>query len=397
MRRRTPASSTSPLSVPRQLLRRQPEVSGPDFSLLWMFLAGALLMALASAAGGQTAPAPEPVPRFSGEVTVTEVLLDVLVADRDGNLILGLGPEDFRVEADGNPVELTGLTFYSNRRYLGQADADKLGVDPDAVPDRRYFVLLFDDQRRNGGALLQRHLAATRDAERWIDEKLEPGDRVAVASFDVKLKLHADFTGDREALRAAVRAAATGQEGRAEWPSRRSGGGELALGARLPTGNDLRDATPTIYEALQVLADAAAPIRGRKNLVLFSIGFGDLNSIGQYTRDTRYHQPTVEALNGGNVAVYSVNLAEPGVDNRLADALNDFALLTGGRVFREVVSFTLPLEQIARATNGYYLLSYRVEHAAGEMGYRKVEVDALNPEFRVTARRGYRFGDGDSP
>lgn len=393
MRRPSSSPSSDSLSIPQELMRRRGAAAGADLSLLWMFLAGALAMALAAAASGQEPPSP---PRFQGEVTVSEVLLDVLVTDREGNVILGLRPGDFRVTEGGEPVEIADVTFYSNRRYLGSAAAAAAGIDPDQVPDRRYFVLLFDDQRRNEAearGVLQRQLAAARDAERWLERELQPGDRVAVASWDVKLKLHADFTGEREELVAAVRAAARGAEGRADWPSRRGSGEEPALATRLPAGKELRDATSTIYEALQTLADAAAPIRGRKNLVLFSTGFGEIGAFGLYARDYRYHRETIEALNDANVAIYSIDLVPPGWRHPLSESLNDFAQATGGRFYHDVVAFGVPLEQISEITNGYYLLAYRAEHDAGEQGYREVEVETVNPEFRVTARRGYRFGD----
>jgi len=392
MRRRPHVTSITALEGHRALRRRTAAVA-PDLSLLWMFLAGALLMALASRAHGQVAGQ---TPEFRGEVTVSEVLLDALVADREGHVIVGLRPDDFEVREGGRPVELTGVTFYSNRRYLGASGAAALGIDPDAVPDRRYFILFFDDQRHNSldaRGLLQRQMAAARDAESWIRDELAPGDRVAVASFDFKLKLHADFTADREALVAAVRAAAKGDEGRADWPSRRSDDDVGSLAGALPTGKELRKATPTIYEALQTLAKAAGPIQGRKNLVLFSIGFGDVNSLGQYVRDARYHRSTLEALNAANVAVYSVDLAEAGTRHPFSDALSEISLATGGRFFQNVVNFATPLDQVSETTNGYYLLSYRAEHPAGEKGFQEVEVETKNPEFRVTARSGYRYGD----
>jgi len=388
-------SSSIPALNPLRATHRRTETVAPDLSLLWMFLAGALLMALASSARGQTAAN---APEFAGEVTVSEVLLDALVTDRDGNVIVGLGPDDFEVREGGQPVELTGVTFYSNRRYLGEAGAAALGIDPSAVPDRRYFILFFDDQRHNAlgvRGLLQRQMSAARDAERWIREELAPGDRVAVASFDFKLKLHADFTADREALVAAVYAAAKGDDGRADWPSRRAGDDEGSLAGALPSGKELREATPRIYEALQTLARAAGPIQGRKNLVLFSIGFGDVNSLGQYVRDARYHRPTMEALNAANVAVYSVDLAEPGTRHPFSDALSEIALNTGGRFYQNVVNFGTPLEQVSKSTNGYYLLSYRARHPAGEQGFQKVDVEAVNREFEVTARSGYRYGDAE--
>ena len=373
-----------------------------DRSLYWMMLAGLAALALAAVANGQTAPQERPAGAFSGEVEVTEVLLDALVTDRAGNVILGLGPDDFRVTEDGRPVTVAGLTFYSNRRYLDEAGAARLGIDPASVPDRRYFILFFDDQRTDSlqaPGLLDRQIRAGLDAEAWLESGLEPGDLAAVASFDYKLKLHADFTADREALRAAVRGAVRGADGRLDWPSRRAGDSDTpSLAAALPAGTALRDATPRIYDALRVLADAAAAIPGRKNLLLYSNGFGDLDrtgreALGRYTRDQRFYPPMARALNGANVAVYGVDLTPMGTRNELQNSLNDLALDTGGRLFFNLPSFTRPLDDVARETNGYYLIAYRSERPAGASGFQKVEVTTVNPEFRITARRGYRYGD----
>ena len=63
-------------------------------------------------------PQEKPQGQFEGRVNVNEVLLDVLVTDARGNVIVGLDKNDFVVTENGRPVELNGLTFYSNRRLL---------------------------------------------------------------------------------------------------------------------------------------------------------------------------------------------------------------------------------------------------------------------------------------
>src|SRR5947209_9009165 len=56
----------------------------------------------------------KPLGQFQGKVNVNEVLLDVLVTDAKGNVIVGLDKNDFVVKENGKPVALTGVTFYSN-------------------------------------------------------------------------------------------------------------------------------------------------------------------------------------------------------------------------------------------------------------------------------------------
>lgn len=352
---------------------------------------------LTPAVFAQDAPS-RPSAEFEGLVEVGEVLLDVLVTDKEGNVILGLGPGDFKVEEDGKPVEVTGATFYSNRRFLEGADAAQLaGVDPDDVPVDRYFILFFHDQRQDYPQLTSQQLDLGRYAKLWAREQLAPNDWVAVASYDVKLKVQQDFTRDVEAIVRGIDAAVQGKD-RDSWPSRQQALAEgPSLLAHLSQGKALRKETWTLYHGLQVLAEAAGHVRARKNLLMFSIGFGEVNAAGFYTPDQRYYPSMVQALNDNNVAVYAIDLlptSEGGniFARTLNDSLSQLADDTGGRFYRQFITFATPLKQVAEDNNGYYLLSFRTEHAAGEEKYRKVEVEARNPEFRVRARQGYLAG-----
>lgn len=357
----------------------------------WSLLAAALLLAI---------PALRPLPAqpaFEGKVEVTEALIDVLVTDRDGNVILGLKPGDFKLREAGRPVEVVAATFYSNRRFLDAAGAARLGIDPAAVPDQRLFVLLFHDQSSKAGEvpdLLARQLRAGRDTARWLRDGLQPGDLVAVASYGTSLALHQDFTADRAALERAVDRAVKNAAPPKSWPSRTPAESGLpALTATLPEGRALRDASESLEKALATLGRAAAPIAGRKNLVLFTSGFGSTGGLGgQYVIEKRLYDPMVEGLNAGNVAAYAVDLVAPGVEHALENSISRLAADTGGRPFFDLLDFSTPLVTIAESTNGYYLVAFRSEHPAGESGYAPIEVELSNPEFRVTARKGYRFG-----
>lgn len=337
-----------------------------------------------------------PAGEVSERVEVTEVLLDVLVTDARGNVILGLDESDFVVTEDGKPVELTDVVFYSNRRLLDDPAATAASRRPEVSPgtEDRYFILFLDDQRSaamEAPRLLTQQMEAVRRAREWVKTEMVPGDHVAVVSYDQKLKVHQDFTSDRAALDAALAAAAKGKDPGGNWPSRIEGGASLRAG--LPRGNALRKETPTIYEALQVLARSAGGFRGRKNLLYFGIGFGRINNFGQYTPDPRYYDDTVRALNDNNVAFYAVDLTPPGTQHVLSDAMNQIANETGGKYYFNIVDFLTPLRQVSEENSGYYLLSYRATHPAGEDGFQRVRVEVRNPEFRVRAREGYVYGE----
>ena len=375
--------------------------------LSWSFSIAALLtLAVSPAARAQT-PAVEPIGQqeapllvapFGAEILVSEVLLDVMVTDKEGNPILGLGPDDFAITEDDRPVKVTGATFYSNRRHVGTEPAPAGAREDNAGLAPHYFIFLFDDQRRNSAdvpGLLQRQVRAGRDAIEWLREGLAPTDWVAVAGYDNRLKLFQDFSQDREALERAIQSATTGRSGRENFPSRQSPStpGAPALAPGLPVGDALGQETPTIYEALTVIGEASASLVGRKNLLMFTTGFGRMNRFRQYEPDPRYFEPMSESLNDANVAIYTFDLTDTGANHPFANAMSHISDDTGGRYFPNVLHFKTPIADVARETSGYYLVSYRAEHLTGLRGFQRVEVTLANPELEVTARKGYRFGE----
>ena len=351
----------------------------------------ALLAAVLPAAAQQ-----QPAGRFDERIQVTEVLLDVMVTDADGNVVVGLGAQDFVVEEDGRPVEIGSATFYGSARLLGSAAvADRL--TPGAAPaSDRFFILFFHDLRREAPTLLRQQREAAVQSRRWVESSLGESDWVAVVSYYAKLRVHQDFTRDRSRLLAAIDEVAGGKDPGATWTAAAQLGEEPSLTRYLPQGKELRKETTRIQDALKLLGEAAANTKGRKNLVFFSIGFGDIDRFG-WRPDPRYYPRTQRALNDGNVAVYAITLAggsfpRDAVIEAMGHSLTRLALDTGGRDYQTFASFAVPLKAVARDNGGYYLLSYSARYPAGDSGYREVSVTTTNPNLRVRARDGYLFG-----
>lgn len=369
---------------------------------LGLVLLGAAGLAAPAGAQDEVQQPAEPSEEFDGEIDVTEVLLDVLVTDRQGNVIIGLGPEDFVVEEDGERVSVADVSFYSNRRLAGPAPQALAGeLEIETLPEDRYFILLFEDQRQKQAdtevELVKQTLDAARRAKEWVNEELLPNDWVAVASYDFKLKLQSDFSRDRKALAKAIDGAVRGKDLGNTWPSRTEAAERSAdpsLAVNLPAGDELRGQSHRIYDAIELLAEAAGEIRGRKNLLLFSSGFGQINGFGQYLEDPRYYPPMMEALNDNNVAAYTIELTPNHVQHVMSDAMHQLAEETGGKYYFNFVNFLTPLSQIADENNGYYLLAYQSQHPRGESGYQKVRVRTANPQFQVKTREGYVYGEG---
>ena len=367
-----------------------------------LFLATGLLLWSPSPAAAQN----EPDASFGELVEVSEVLLDVLVTNKDGDVVLGLEPEDFVIVDDKQERPVTGAEFYSNRFLMREAADGKIQHPPqDEIPSDRYFIFFFHDQRRNDPAnlLFRRQMRAAKHAQRWIREEMLQGDWVAVLSYDYKLKVQSDFTQDRSQLEEAVRRASLGKNPSNEWSSRRPDlpDDTPSLLAYLPEGDELRDNSKHLYDGLSLVAEATHDIHGRKTLMLFTIGFGDIRNAGGGTGlgngavsrpDERYYPDLKASLNDNNVAVYPIDLTPSEWEHTQRDFLNVLAVDTGGFYHFNFVSFMTPLKQIADEANGYYLLSYQAEHPSGETGYRRLQIKTRNPEFKVRARTGYRFG-----
>jgi VWFA-related protein len=357
------------------------------------------LIALCGLGGSAMAQPAQDKPQgeFQGKVNVNEVLLDVLVTDAKGNVIVGLDKGDFVVKEGGRPVDLTGVTFYSNRSLVDSSAPAKANVSAAQGTEDRYFILFFEDQKVNAQdapQLLSQQLEAAKRARGWVDTEMLPNDWVAVVSYDTRLKVQQDFTHNHQALIDAIGDAMKGGDREGNYPSRINPTGGPSLLAGLPKGDELANKTAKIYDALQAIARSAGNVRGRKNLILFTYGLPGYNTttFGQFVPDKRYFLPTVEALNANNVAVYSLDLTPAAVQHRLSDSLNKMADDTGGKYFFNFTNFATPLEQIAKENNGYYLLSYTNSQPAGKAGFQNVTVTASNPELRVKARKGYEYG-----
>jgi len=336
------------------------------------------------------ARAQEPSGRFSGELEVSEVLFDVVVTDKKGNIVTGLTADDFEIRAEGKSLAPTSLAFYTTQ-YLND--------DPDQIPASRYFIFFFHDQRQAaapGNGLLQQQIRASKQSRDWVESDMGPSDWIAVTSYDVKLKIHQDFTQDKTQILQAIEEATHGGDPERGRPMRRSDADhtEASLLRRLPTGIDLRDETKNIYHGLTLLAEASRHVVGRKNLLLFTIGFGEIRREAIALPDRRYYPGLEEALNANNVAVYPIDLTPRNAEHLQSHFLTTLADDTGGAYNQFFTNFLTPLRQVGKESSGYYLLGYRDEHRAGQKGYREVEIKTRNKKLIVRAPQGYRYGAG---
>jgi len=331
--------------------------------------------------------------QFEEKIDVNAVLLDVIVTDNKGNQILGLSKDDFVVKENGVAQAVDSVDYFTNRTLL-DAREENAPFKVEQVREDRYFLFFFDKPEDPG--VLFDQLSQARNAVRdFIREDMKESDLVAIVGHDVRLKVWSDFTNDKAKLERALD------------DSARFGKGELKAAAgegpsilRSVDGVAMERGTGSVYEALDVLADAVKPIRARKNLVLFSPGIVDISETvrhGMLVDRSRYLDPALQSLNAANVSVYSAQLQRPIETNVTTtpyfhQRLTELANATGGEYFQFGTSFKPVVRKVEKTNAGYYLVTYRSKKPRGEKGFQKVDVSLRNPELKIVARSGYEFG-----
>lgn len=343
-------------------------------------LAAALLASLPLAAQQQ--------PAINEKIDVNLVLLDATVTDHDGRQILGLDKDNFMVKEDGVPQQIDSVTYYTNRTLLTSTGENVALKNAEIRSDRNFVVFL--DKPQNG-FLYDELIRARQAIENFIDQRMQPGDRMAIVAHDVRLKVYSDFSSDPKQLRKALNEAVRFGRGITD----RSSPAPDSIMQNLDASSMINH-TGNVYEGLQVLAEALRPIRGRKQLVLISPGILENGQtvFGGMATESRYYKPMIEELNAADVTVNAINLdtQHQSLEPAIHDTLERVTADTNGTYYRNVTSFEIPLKSIEKESSGYYLISYYTKKDPSASGYQKVAVSLTNPEFRIRSREGYIYG-----
>jgi VWFA-related protein len=326
---------------------------------------------------------------FEEQIDVNAVLIDAVVTDASGHQILGLTKDDFVVKENGVEQQIDSVDYRTNLRLL-DAREDSAPFKVERINEGRYFVLFFD-KPEDIAAGFGKMALARKAAREFIRNEIGAGDRVAIVGHDVRLKIYSDFTDDRRQLERALDEVQLMGGGLTKAPA----GDAPSLLRGLNMGEVMIE-SGRLYRALDYLGDALRPIRGRKNVILFSHGIRDVEesvSGGILLTRSRFFDPMLESLNAANVTVYGLQMQEdPSLTPVIHQRLEEIAAGTGGDYYRFNTNFTPSLKRIEDKNNGYYLITYRSRKAEGERGFQKVDVSVKQPGLRITARSGYQYG-----
>jgi VWFA-related protein len=414
-------------------------------------VAGAGALVAQQAAQAPPAPPQRPVFRASRNL----ILANVVVRDRDGNIVKGLTIDDFELFEDGQPQVIQTFAFEEiskdapvlNAPVLAaaaagtaptastgapsptaDADAEPKPLTSDDTAGRRIMVLLFDTSSMQPEDVQK----AADSAIKWVDEDMSTADLVAVASIGSSLQILKDFTSDKETVRAALTAfSATDGTATAAIDS-----STATTDADANDPNAAADATDSTavdvtaqeldtfnndvrLRALTALSESLTTIQQKKAILYFSSGMQRNGSDNQIEL-----RKTINAAVRANVAIYPVDsrglqavvpgggasqasrggvgaFSGRGVADQFSrlgaqqETLVSLAQDTGGTAFTDSNDFGEAFDKIAKDISSYYILGFSSSNPAKDGRFRRLRVRVKNkPNVRLEARNGY-YADRD--
>jgi Ca-activated chloride channel homolog len=293
---------------------------------------------------------------------VTYVSVPVVVRDPAGRVVAGLSASDFRLyeEDVSQPIE----------RLIPTSAPVTLGLVVDTSGSMR------DEWSRLHKALLR--FIAT----------LQPADRVLLASFDTRVRLHAEAGVDREQVRQAL--------GRIDSRSgtRLYDAVALLVGTRMQASME-RQALVLLTDGVDTrsrVADAQSTLRliGESHVPVYAIQYD--------TRRRDYPLPWATRVTGKGIRdMTPLILPEGALDNAelfaRADAyLASLTEMSGGRLYRaeSLPDLNQAFTQIVRDLGEQYTLGYYPTNQTRDGSYRPLRVEVNRADVTVTARPGYR-------
>jgi len=337
----------------------------------------ASLILCASTAGAQDAP-------FVERVEVARVLIDVRVFDDRGAPIRSLGVSDFVVTIGGRRVRVESAEWVGREPQPGPAGGmhrqsrepprGAAGARPRLEPAGRLIVVLVQKDLESSRVTGLMQLSRLAD---HLLEPLTPEDRVAVLSFDSRLRIWTDFTNDFERVRAVLR-----DDVLRRHPGPAARARDVSLIARLDERTAAR--THAVERALQRIAESLEPLPGAKSVVLLGYGFGRFSFSGVILMDG--YEEAAAALKRARAAVFTLNVTQADY-NSLQAGLESVSEETGG-VYAKLYPF--PEQGIRRVTHalaGHYVLFVERPDLPG--GAHRIDVRLASDRGRLVAGRGF--------
>jgi VWFA-related protein len=391
------------------------------------FLLCAALLVFASSAWPQTATAPAPL---AVSVDVKVVNVDVTVTDDSHKPARGLTRDDFEILEDGQPQAITNFSL-TLRRGLPDGPAETT-----ARASRRKVIVLIDNNYIDA-----RERSLTLDTlDRFVDDRFDQESEWSLATIGQSLDIVQPLTTEKAAIHAAVakarrsgtvslRSDALDREilgdpfRRAEKSTGYNYDETVRFQAREQTSQNGR-ALANTARGLTEAARAYSGVDGKKIIVLLTGGIEMNTSFAAYDSDrdremndrkiaiAKLLEAIVQEVNGGNMAIYVVNVRPPdmaapqhAIENQawggrvgasstgtsdtsdVNSAPFTLAASTGGLYFTST-AVGQALETVDLVSSNYYSLGYSPAHRE-DGKYHSITVRLKKPNLNAAYRRGY--------
>jgi len=320
---------------------------------------------------GQPRPAAQEDPSRL-RVNVVLVQLSVAVTDRKGNYIAGLRPEDFSITEDKIAEKISSFEegSESGHRLIQAAAPDKNRElpDADAQPDAGQTArtpaeemisgvsganvfLLFDTSN-----YMYRQFVFAQDAIADFIRSMDDASKIAFYSYSRNLSRSTPLTSDRFRVVNGVRSTVAGDDA-------------------------------ALYNSLLLTVKDAAPLKGRKAIVVFSNGPDNASSVPP--------EDVAELAQSTGTIIYIISTRQAEADPVSAAAFERMSKASGGKAY---FARTWHGEQRAFASiredlGHLYTLSYYPQPNPNR-GWRTIHVKLVGRElqkYRIRTRDGYRL------
>lgn len=330
----------------------------------WLEICSSLFLLLAVVP--QPAAQDEPS-RFRVNVVLVE--LNVAVTDSKGNYIAGLRPEDFAIKEDNIPEKIAtfeegsefarklGETAPSGKEgsvpYTAIAPAPEIthslaGVTIPGLAGANVFIL-FDSSN-----YMYRSFVFAQDAITDFVRSMPDANKIAFYSYSRDLSRATSLTADRFRIVSGVRTTVAGDEA-------------------------------ALYNSLLLTVKDAAPLRGRKAIVVFSNGPDNASSIPP--------EDVAELAQSTGTIIYIVSTREAESDPISSAAFERMSKATGGKAYfaRNWREEKNAFSSIKDDLGHLYTLSYYPQPNPNR-GWRAIKVQLLGKsleKYHLRTRDGY--------
>ncbi|HJZ71971.1 MAG TPA: VWA domain-containing protein [Vicinamibacterales bacterium] len=405
----------------------------------------AALLVFAAAAGltaGQNPPPQPPAPtqpppqqqaqQPTFRVRVDYVEVDVVVTDRQGNLVRDLKKEDFQVLEDGKGQAINTFTFVDIPVERGDrplfADSP---IEPDVKTnerpfDGRVYVMVIDDLHTRFGRSARVKIAA----KQFVERRLGANDLMAVVHTFGPSDANQEFTNNKRLLIAAIDRtngkkldSATANKTREYYATQ----GIRQQGDPLndPADNERAFNARNALDTLKNVAEWFGSVHGRRKSILFVSEGIDYDIYDMIASNGSNHQSAsmvmdatrdaIAAATRSNVAIYgidprgltdlgdesieigsfpddtSLGIGQSSLQNELRlsqDSLRTLSDETGGFAVVNRNDFASAYQRLVEDNSSYYVLAYYPPDARpGRL--HKIDVRVTRPGLTVRARKGY--------